>query len=355
MAAWTGEPDFVKKVALAFDLGGTELRAALVDEEGNLLSFSAVPTQAAEGPDAVIRQIEVLAATVLAKTPDLLPIGIGIGAPGPLDPEAGVVIAAPTLTGWNEVPLADILSSRFQLPVRLENDANAAAVGEWRYGAGRGARSIVFVTVSTGIGGGVIADSRILHGRRGLAAEIGHMTITNEGERCFCGAVGCFEAVASGTALGRQATARTRRSDGSMLRKLSANADVTGRHVVDAARNGDALALELLNAEARWLGIGFTNLLHLYSPDVLVMGGGISHGFDLLHDTIMATIRDRAMPAYRDVPIVAAQLGRHAGLIGAASLILGSEAQASSEPSSLVGSDNPDADISAGTKEASSG
>jgi glucokinase len=342
----------VRKVALAFDLGGTELRAALVSDEGSILSFSVVPTRAAEGPAAVIQQIELLAAAVLAETPDLFPVGIGIGAPGPLDPEAGIVIAPPTLAGWYEVPLADILSSRFQLPVRLENDANAAALGEWRYGAGRGARSMVFATVSTGIGGGVIADGRTLHGRRGLAAEIGHMTITSEGERCFCGAIGCFEAVASGTALGRRATARTRQSDGSMLRKLSVDAEVTGRHVVDAARNGDALALELLSAEARWLGIGFTNLLHLYSPDILVMGGGISHGFDLLHDTITATVRDRAMPAYRDVPIVPAQLGRHAGLIGAASLILGSGAKIDPAPSNLEGSGNLGADMSAGKKEA---
>ncbi|MDL2409352.1 ROK family protein [Rhizobium calliandrae] len=312
----------MKKVALAFDLGGTELRAALVSDKGNLLSFSVVPTHAAEGPAAVIQQIELLAGAVLAQTPDLSPVGIGIGAPGPLDPEAGIVIAPPTLAGWYEVPLADILSSRFQLPVRLENDANAAALGEWRYGAGRGARSMVFVTVSTGIGGGVIVDGRILHGRRGLAAEIGHMTITNEGERCFCGAIGCFEAVASGTALGRRATARTRQFDGSQLRQLSGDADVTGRHVVEAARKGDAQALELLHGEARWLGIGFTNLLHLYSPDILVMGGGISHGFDLLQEAMTATIRDRAMPAYRDVPIVPAQLGGHAGLIGAASLVL---------------------------------
>ncbi|AYG62008.1 ROK family protein [Rhizobium jaguaris] len=324
----------MKKVALAFDLGGTELRAALVSDKGSLLSFSVVPTHAAGGPAAVVQQIELLASTVLAQTPDLSPVGIGIGAPGPLDPEAGIVIAPPTLAGWYEVPLADILSSRFQLPVRLENDANAAALGEWRYGAGRGARSMVFVTVSTGIGGGVIADGRILHGRRGLAAEIGHMTITSEGERCFCGAIGCFEAVASGTALGRRATARTQQFDGSALRQLSADADVTGRHVVEAARKGDVQALELLQAEARWLGIGFTNLLHLYSPDILVMGGGISHGFDLLQEAMTTTIHDRAMPAYRDVPIVPAQLGRHAGLIGAASLILSSEEKIGPGPSS---------------------
>lgn len=345
----------MKKVALAFDLGGTELRAALVSDEGSLLSFSVVPTHAAEGPAAVIKQIELLATAVLTQTPDLFPVGIGVGAPGPLDPEAGIVIAPPTLAGWYEVPLADILSNRFQLPVRLENDANAAALGEWRYGAGRGARSMVFVTVSTGIGGGVIADGRILHGRRGLAAEIGHMTITNEGERCFCGAIGCFEAVASGTALGRRATIRTRQSDGSTLRKLSADADVTGRHVVEAARMGDARALEFLNAEARWLGIGFTNLLHLYSPDILVMGGGISHGFDLLQDAITATVRDRAMPAYRDVPIVPAQLGRHAGLIGAASLILRSEDKIGLGSLSPDDSDGRGAAISAGKKETSDG
>jgi glucokinase len=340
----------VTEVALAFDLGGTDLRAALVNSEGDLLSFAAAPTHAAEGPEAVIHQIELLAAQISAQTPDLVPIGVGIGAPGPLDPEAGIVIAPPTLAGWFEVPLVDILSGRLELPVKLENDANAAAFGEWRYGAGRGAGSMVFVTVSTGIGGGVIAGGHILHGRRGLAAEIGHMTITSEGERCFCGAVGCFEAVASGTALGRRATAATRQFDGSALRRLSADADVTGRHVVEAARKGDGQALELLDAEARWLGIGFTNLLHLYSPDVIVMGGGISHGFDLLHDTLVATVHDRAMRAYRDVPIVAAQLGRHAGLIGAASLILWDDDRITSGVASVPGVDTDSAITTASKK-----
>jgi glucokinase len=271
----------VTKVALAFDLGGTELRAAMVGSAGDMLSFLTVPTRATEGPDAVIQQMQELATEILRQTPDLTPIGVGIGAPGPLDPITGVVIAPPTLSGWSDVPLLEILQQRLELPVKLENDANAAALGEWRYGAGRGTASMVFVTVSTGIGGGVIADGHILHGRRGLAAEIGHMTITSEGERCFCGAIGCFEAVASGTALGRRATAATRPFDGSMLRALSANADVSGRHVVDAARRADPQALELLVVEGRWLGIGVTNLLHLYSPDIIVMGGGISHGFDL--------------------------------------------------------------------------
>ncbi|ESX18953.1 MULTISPECIES: ROK family protein [unclassified Mesorhizobium] len=310
------------KLALAFDLGGTALRGALVESDGRIVAHASAPTLAGAGSEAVIGQIVALAGTLLREHPQANVAGIGVGAPGPLDPKAGIVIAPPTLAGWHDVPLIDILGQHFGLPVRLENDANAAALGEWRFGAGRGSGSLVFVTVSTGIGGGVVADGHIYHGRRGLAAEIGHMTITGEGDRCFCGAIGCFEAVASGTALGRRATRLTAPGDGSLLRRLSNDGDVSARHVVEAAKAGDANALDLIEAEAQWLGIGFTNLLHLYSPDLIVMGGGLSNGFDLLAPSIRAVIQQRAMPAYRDVPVVQAELGDRAGLIGAASLIL---------------------------------
>ena len=309
-------------LALAFDLGGTELRGALVEHGGDVVARVSAPTLAGAGSEAVIGQIITLADTLLKEHPQAKVTGIGMCAPGPLDPKAGIVIGPPTLAGWHNVPLIDILSRQFGLPVRLENDANAAALGEWRFGAGRGTGSLVFVTVSTGIGGGVIADGHIYHGRRGLAAEIGHMTITGEGERCFCGNVGCFEAVASGTALGRQATRLTAPADGSLLRRLAKDGDVSARHVVEAARTSDAAAHQLIEAEAKWLGIGFTNLLHLYSPDLIVMGGGLSNGFDLLAPGIRATIDQRAMAAYRDVPVVRAELGDRAGLVGAASLIL---------------------------------
>ncbi|WP_292417744.1 ROK family protein [Mesorhizobium sp.] len=309
-------------IALAFDLGGTELRGALVERSGEVVKRVSAPTLAGAGSEAVIGQIIALADRLLKEHPQAKVSGIGMCAPGPLDPKAGIVIGPPTLAGWHNVPLIDILSRQFGLPVRLENDANAAALGEWRFGAGRGAGSLVFVTVSTGIGGGVVADGHIYHGRRGLAAEIGHMTITGEGDRCFCGNVGCFEAVASGTALGRRATRLTKPGDGSVLRRLSDDGDVSARHVVDAARAGDAAARELVETEAKWLGIGFTNLLHLYSPDLIVMGGGLANGFDLLAPGIRATVDERAMKAYRDVPIVPAELGDRAGLVGAASLIL---------------------------------
>ncbi|OHV89353.1 ROK family protein [Mesorhizobium sp. ORS 3428] len=309
-------------LALAFDLGGTELRGALVERSGEVIARVSEPTMAGAGSKAVIRQIIALAERLLNEHPQAKVIGLGACAPGPLDPKAGIVIAPPTLAGWHNVPLMDILSRQFGLPVRLENDGNAAALGEWRFGAGRRTDSLVFVTVSTGIGGGVVADGRLYHGRRGLAAEIGHMTITGEGDRCFCGNIGCFEAVASGTALGRRATQLTAPGDGSLLRCLSKGGDVSARHVVEAARAGDVTAHELVEAEARWLGIGFTNLLHLYSPDLIVMGGGLAKGFDLLAPGIRATVEERAMPAYREVPIVPAELGDRAGLVGAASLIL---------------------------------
>ncbi|RWL60345.1 ROK family protein [Mesorhizobium sp.] len=268
-------------LALAFDLGGTELRSALVERSGDVVARVSEPTLAGAGSEAVISQIIALAGKLLKEHPRAKVVGIGMCAPGPLDPKAGIVIGPPTLAGWRNVPLIDIL-----------------------------------------IGGGVVADGHIYHGRRGLAAEIGHMTITGEGDRCFCGNVGCFEAVASGTALGRRATRLTSPGDGSVLRRLSNDGDVSARHVVEAARAGDASARELVEAEARWLGVGFTNLLHLYSPDLIVMGGGLANGFDLLAPGIRATVNERAMQVYRDVPIVPAELGDRAGLVGAASLIL---------------------------------
>jgi glucokinase len=293
---------------LAVDLGGTELRAALVDGSGRILATQATATDAAGGPDAVIGQMVELVERVRGDEPVTR---LGLAAPGPLDPDAGVVLAAPMLAGWRDVPLVAALRDRLGLDVVLENDANAAALGEWRFGAGRGTRSMVFVTVSTGIGGGVVVDGHLLHGRRGMAAEVGHMSVT-QGVACVCGGVGCWEAVASGTALARAAAA-TLAADGG---------PATGRQVEAAARRGESAALALLDAEADWLGIGIANLLHLYSPERVVLGGGVMACFDLLRERMAAMVRARAMPAYRDVPVVLAELGGRAGLIGAASLVL---------------------------------
>jgi glucokinase len=308
--------------ALAVDLGGTELRASIVDRSGEVGAVVTTATKATAGPAAVIEQIVAAIERLSAAAAGRSVLGLGVGAPGPLDPIAGISLGPPTLTGWRDVPLAALLRRRLGLEVRLENDANAAALGEWRFGAGRGTQSMVFVTVSTGIGGGVIADGRLLHGRRGLAAEIGHMTIAGDSEdTCFCGVRGCWESLASGTALGQRAARLAAAGQAPALRRLAGAERVTGRHVTTAARQGDAQALALLASEARWLGIGIVNLLHLYSPERIILGGGVAGCLDLMQGELDCTIRARAMPAYRDVPVVAARLGGNAGLVGAASLL----------------------------------
>jgi glucokinase len=293
--------------AIGIDLGGTELRVAVVAADGAILAHARTATAAMDGPEAVIGQMADLVGQIVGGHAIG---GVGIGSPGPLDAAAGVVVHAPTLRGWNEVPLAKLASERLGLPVRIDNDANVAALAEWRFGAGRGLRHIVYVTVSTGIGGGVIIDGRLLHGRGSLAGELGHMAITEAPIACACGGLGCWEALASGTALGQRATA------------MGGLGRVTARDVARLAEAGNAIAQRLLAEEAGYLGIGFTNLLHLYAPEMIVVGGGVSDCLPAMQDEITQTIRRRAMPAYRDVPVVAAALGQQAGVIGAALLVL---------------------------------
>jgi glucokinase len=294
-------------VAIGIDLGGTQLRAAIVSADGAVLAHARTETAAQDGPAAVIAQMADLVGQIAAGHAVL---GVGIGSPGPLDAEAGVVIEAPMLRGWTDVPLAELAAARLGLPVRIDNDANVAALAEWRFGAGRGLRHLVYVTVSTGIGGGVILDGKLMHGHLSLAAEIGHMMITEAPIPCLCGATGCWEALASGTALGQRAT------------ETGAWGQVTARDVARLAEAGDRTALRLLDEEARYLGIGFTNLLHLYAPEMIVVGGGVSECLPAMRPAIEAVIQRRAMPAYRDVPVVAAALGPQAGVIGAALLAL---------------------------------
>lgn len=187
--------------AIALDLGGTQLRAALVDRHGQVLNRVAVLTRATQGPDVVIQQLKDAAQAVMSGVDRDRILGIGLSVPGPLDAAAGVSISIPTIAGFENVKLREPLERFLDLSVWLENDGTAAALAEWRFGAGVGLQNLVYITVSTGIGGGVVADNRLLRGRLGLAGEVGHMTIIRNGETCSCGNKGCWEAYASGTAL----------------------------------------------------------------------------------------------------------------------------------------------------------
>jgi glucokinase len=292
---------------------------AAIDREAVLLTRTASRTRAGEGPLEVIGDLVNDVAAARRRVGDDRLVGIGLSAPGPVDPSAGVVLQAPNLRGWDNVPLADELRRRTGLPVWLGNDANLAALGEARFGAGRGSRNLIYLTISTGVGGGVIADGRLLLGSRGLAAEVGHMAISMDGPRCGCGNRGCLEAYASGTGLVNRA--REAIAEGRASSLAVEDGPLTPAGIAETAEHGDPLAQELLSAAGCALGVGIRSLLHLFNPSVIVIGGGVSQVGPRLWDPMLEVVRGDAMSAYREgLRIIPSELGDDSGLVGAAVL-----------------------------------
>ena len=306
---------------IAVDIGGTQVRVALFRDD-RLHQRAALPTDVRGGPSGVMDQIDALIEQVAAKDDRKTITGIGLSLAGPIDTESAVVTRIPTLPGWDGLPVAQALSERTGLPARVENDGIAATLGEWRYGAGRGVSNIVYLTVSTGIGGGAVVDGRLLHGRKGIAGHLGHMRMAQEGSTCSCGTVGCFEALASGSALSQRAAATADMSD--HLAGIAQSRAVDARDVFEGARAGDSHCLHLVGEEAMYLGQGITSVIHIFSPDRVVMGGGVSNAFEQLEPGIHDVIRRDAMPPFRTVPVVKSALGDDSGLFGAARLVLDS-------------------------------
>lgn len=307
---------------IGIDLGGTQIRAVRIDHTGHVYAHERTDTAATLGPDGVIKQIELLINAVIGNVSRSEISGIGVGTPGPLDPFTGVLYEAPNLPGWFNVPLKAILSERTDLPVSVGNDANVAALGEWRFGCGKGTKDFVYVTLSTGIGGGVIADGRLLLGRKGIAGEVGHMTLQSDGPLCGCGNIGCWEAVASGTALVRNTLTALRGSRRSLINDIAANGPISGWHIAAAAEQGDETAQILMRREGELIGIGLVNLMHLYAPERIALGGGVTKSWSLLEPHVQRVIHERAMPPYRDTPVQLAELGDRVGVLGAAALVL---------------------------------
>ncbi|MBI3287221.1 MAG: ROK family protein [Chloroflexi bacterium] len=302
---------------VALDVGGTKLRAALVDRQGRILHRDEVSTLAQEGPEAVIGRMEAL---IRHLTEDREYGSIGIAMPGPLNPREGIVYETPNLPGWHNVPLAARIAKAFETPVRLDNDANLAALGEHRFGAGRGAEEMVYITVSTGIGGGIITRGELLYGWRGSAAEVGHMVIEPSGPRCGCGNRGCLEALASGTAIAREAIERIQAGAVSAILDLADGevGSVTGKTVTEAAAQGDHLAQEILEQASYYLGIGIATLLNLLNPQLIILGGGVALSGRLPDEPMWRAIQEHALPSIRrGVEIKYAALGDDAGLLGA--------------------------------------
>ena len=307
---------------LGVDLGGTQIRAALADENGAMRTRVATLTLADEGPEAVIGRI--CAQIELAMEGHKV-TAIGLGAPGPTDPYEGVVLVGPNLPGWHNIPLRQVLAQRFGVPVFIGNDANLAGLAEYRYGAGRKSNHMIYITVSTGIGGGIISGKRLLVGRQGLAAEIGHITIDYTGEQEGRHEVGTLEGLASGPNFARRVRKELAAGADSILREwVNGDIDaVTPQLVQQAAAQGDPFALDQFALNGRYLGVGITNLLHVFNPQRIVIGGSVwLHAQEYMVDTMWETIRKRSQsPGYwNELEIVSAELGDDVGLLGAIAL-----------------------------------
>jgi glucokinase len=309
---------------LGIDIGGTNLVAGCVAADGmsleGLLSESTRPEEGADGVVARLfsiarRSMDALAAAV----PGAVVRGVGVGAPGPLDTHRGVVLLTPNL-GWVNFPLRDRVADGLRLPTSLDNDANCAVLGEHWRGAAQGARHAIGITIGTGIGGGLILDGQLHHGASDCAGEIGHTTIEMNGRRCACGNYGCLEAYASGPAIARRAMEAVESGAESSLRELmQANpTSVTAQVVYEAANAGDALAREVVQDTARFLGAGIANLVNVFNPEVVVVCGGVTQAGDSLFVPLRREVSRRAFkPAVDVCRIVPGALAGSAGVYGA--------------------------------------
>lgn len=316
------------------DLGGTKILTARCDLAGRVLAQARLPTRADEGQEAVLGRIFDTIRAVLADCDPAQLLGVGIGTPGSLDVATGVLFNPSNLPGWTEIPLRALLRGWLQeqygriVRVEVGNDANAAALGEYRFGAGAaypGLRHMVYMTVSTGIGGGIISDGRLLLGRRGMAGEVGHITVDVHGPRCACGNIGCLEVLAAGPAIARAGAALVAQGRAPILAQLvdGEPARVTGELVVQAAGQADPDAGALLAQIGYYLGVGVVTMIHLFNPELVCIGGGVSNAGAMLFDPLIATVDALALPSMRaGVDIVPARLGDQVGVLGAAALVL---------------------------------
>jgi glucokinase len=311
--------DFV----LGLDVGGTKLAAGVVAGDGRTLSMEVAPSRVEEGPDAMIeRHLELgRSAVATAGVPWERIRAVGIACGGPLDPFRGVIQSPPGLPGWDDVPLVATVEAALQRPTVVDNDATACAIAEWWFGAGRerDVRHLVYLTISTGVGGGLILDGRVYRGAAGNAGELGHLTIDYEGRQCGCGRRGCLEAYASGPQIA--ARGRERLAEGGRRSSLAALPEITARDVAEAAAAGDPLAGEVWDETTAMLGSAVANILDIFNPELVVLGGGVTRSGDqLLAPVREASLRQAMAPARNAADVVLAGLGEVLGVVSAATV-----------------------------------
>ncbi|MGI8618416.1 MAG: ROK family protein [Gemmatimonadaceae bacterium] len=315
-----------ERYIVGVDLGGTNIVVGAMPEDGSSeLAMRSLATRGEEGPGAVVDRIvgmvEDVIAQVIAETGAVRDdfLGVGIGSPGPLDREHGIVIVSPNL-GWRDFPLRDEIGSRVKLLATLDNDANCATLGEWWCGAAKGHRNVVGITIGTGIGGGLILDGQLYHGSSDAAGEIGHTTIDSNGRRCKCGNYGCVEAYASGPAIAERAREALDDGESSALLVLAGGdpANITAQTVYEAAKQNDPVAIEVVRETARILGTAISTLINIINPDIVVVAGGVTQAGDALFEPLRSEVRRRAFKTAVDAcEIVPGMLPISAGVVGA--------------------------------------
>ncbi len=317
----------MSKVVIGMDLGGTNIKTALVSTEKKVIAKDSRPSNAEKGPEGVMDAMESAVTDLLqeSKVSRSNVIACGIGAPGPMNWQTGVVYSPPNLLGWENVPLAQLMHQRLNIPCYVDNDANVACYGEYWLGAGQGTESMSVLTLGTGVGGGMVVFGQLMRGIDGTAAELGHIKVQRDGRMCGCGCKGCLEAYASVSGMIRTAVdAIGDYPDSSLYKKYNDKLDeLTGKAISDAAKKGDAFAKWVFEETATWLGLGIASLINLQNPERIVLCGGMIDAGDVLFEPVIRIAKANAfsVPAKR-CEIVPAGLGSDSGVIGAAGCAL---------------------------------
>ena len=311
----------MKEYIIGVDLGGTKISTAISKKDGVIIENVVIPTNSKEGEAAVLKRVisSIEEALIKANIKIDEVRSIGIGSPGPLDAEKGIIITTPNLP-FKNYNLVQPLKDKFNVPVYLDNDANVATIGEYMFGAGKGKKNIVYFTVSTGVGGGAILNGNIYRGNTSNALEIGHITVDINGPRCNCGNIGCLEAISSGTAIGKRGKEAVATNVETSLKKYD---NITSYEVFKEAENGDAVAQEIIDNALNYLGVGIANAIAIFDPEMIIIGGGVSKAGNIVFDTVKNVVKKRCFKAMSEAcEIVPAALGADAGVVGALALAI---------------------------------
>lgn len=317
-----------KKYRIGIDLGGTNIKIAIVDDLGHIIYQNSVPTNADRGFEATIGNIKNLIADTFKESPinkeDIY--GIGFGCPGIIDSVNGIVRDLPNMPGWVNIPLAELITKEFLIRTKIDNDVRSATLGEYKYGAGRGVSNLICITIGTGIGSGIILDGKLIKGATLCAGEIGHMTLQEHGGPiCGCGNTGCLEALGSASSIVKRAQDVLSGGRPSKIRELKGEGPLTPQIIAEAAQKGDPPAQRILYETGRWIGIGLANVVNLLNPELIIIGGGVSKAGEYILEPIRETIKKRTLKIPGDtVRVEPALLGESAGVVGS-SLLVSSE------------------------------